>query len=241
MDNSYYQPVILSQARLNSPDENSGKQEEPIPAQDVEAASNVALNSAQPITNAQIDQETQTQVMPEQPPSPTVVPPSMPQGEENKSDGAMANGEVKEEDSSAQQIPAVTPETPAMQTAQPSQASDAPTPEATEAEDDPTEIIKRGKEKIISDLNLGQASEEQRDKILSTLDQRMSITITQAIIENCNDEEAQKIKEAIEDEEKLEKVVSEIVSANPALVEKIKAKTQELYQKILSESQQVFN
>lgn len=139
----------------------------------------------------------------------------------------------------------VAPVTPAPPQVAPASPIPSPVPNTqpstSSAQDESDEkefldFITETKEKIIDDMGFAAATQEQKDHLLETIDKRIMVAVTQAVIENATDEEAQKIRSAIEADGDVEKTVEEIVSKNPALIEKIKAKVSELYQKMLEES-----
>lgn len=250
MDNDYYKPVNIPQ----TVSEKTQTQEDAV-SQPTDGAPPVvppvSPQVAEQVNNTPTQQTNTALATPEPvspPPQPITGEPTDPITEPSP----VANTEVSPmQDKPAEQIPP-TPEMPPAPTppadeppslTQPENPAD-PLATASQPNDENeaefTNLINETKEKIIHDLGFANASEEQKNSVLETLDQRVTIAVTQAIIENSSDEEAEKIKQVIDDDTKLEETVADIVRANPELTEKIKAKVQDLYQKILEESKRVW-
>ena len=99
------------------------------------------------------------------------------------------------------------------------------------------DTIKDAKETLIAELGFNNASEEQKQQILQTLDQRVAITLTKTVLEKASDEEAKTIQEALENGGNIEEKVGEIVQNNPSLLEEIKKALEKLWEKVKKEAE----
>ncbi len=242
MNNDYYQPVNNS----SQPQDNSGQQDlnssqqsnQPIDNNQGEPPQSDPIQQSQQIGNNQELSDTPTPVA-SQPNSSVFDPPN---AAPPISDPTENNGGVTPSADQIQPVAQKPIESPSPIENNEITSEEPPiAPSTSGASDDGniSRLIEETKEKIIRDLGFEEASQEQKDKILDTIDKRIMVATTQAVIENSTDEEAQKIRSSIENNEDVEKAVEEIVANNPGLAEKIKVKIEELYQTILDESKQV--
>lgn len=131
---------------------------------------------------------------------------------------------------------------PIADTAQPqTNITQGVAPVQQSVEEDAGLLVDKISEGIARDLGFADAPDEQKKKILDSINQRVETAVLKAIITNCPEETAKVIGEKIANEtinpEEIEKVIKE----NPELQEKIEDEVGALYEKMLEESKQVWD
>jgi hypothetical protein len=116
-----------------------------------------------------------------------------------------------------------------------------PTPTSSQSpEEDAELLVKKISDQIAKDLGFEDASDEQKKKILDSINRRVETAVLKAIIANCPEETAKSLTEKIANETISEQDVERVIKENPDLQEKIEEEIGLLYEKMLEESKQVW-
>jgi len=116
-----------------------------------------------------------------------------------------------------------------------------PTPTPSQPREEDAELlVKKISDQIAKDLGFEDASDEQKKKILDSINRRVETAVLKAIIANCPEETAKSLTEKIANETISEQDVERVIKENPDLQEKIEEEIGLLYEKMLEESKQVW-
>lgn len=106
--------------------------------------------------------------------------------------------------------------------------------------DDLKQFEKEVKEKIISDLGFDEATEEQKQELISNLDERISISFMKTILSNIEEADGSALLEKIEKEEEIDQDIEKILAKYPDLNDQIQADLESLYEKMLEEAKEIW-
>jgi len=116
-----------------------------------------------------------------------------------------------------------------------------PTPTPSQPREEDAELlVKKISDQIAKDLGFEDASDEQKKKILDSINRRVETAVLKAIIANCPEETAKSLTEKIANETVSEQDIEQAIKENPGLQEKIEDEVGLLYEKMLEESKQVW-
>lgn len=123
----------------------------------------------------------------------------------------------------------------------PQAAPPQPTPTPSQSPEADAELfVKKISSQIAKDLGFEDASDEQKKKILDSINRRVETAVLKAIIANSPEETAKFLGEKIANETISEQDVERVIKENPDLQEKIENEVGLLYEKMLEESKQVW-
>lgn len=125
---------------------------------------------------------------------------------------------------------------------QPTNAVNAPsdTNSPPDATDEARNLIQETVEQIISDLGFTNANDEQKQRLIANVSERVSIAVAKAIFGHIPEDRANALMEKIENNQSIEKDVEDLVRDNPELAQEIQNEVGALYEKMLEESEMVW-
>lgn len=125
---------------------------------------------------------------------------------------------------------------------QPTNAVNAPndTNSPPDATDEAKNLIQETVERIISDLGFTNANDEQKQRLIASVSERVSIAVAKAIFGHIPEDRANALMEKIENNQSIEKDVEDLVRDNPELAQEIQNEVGALYEKMLEESEMVW-